>query len=163
MSDERLRLSIPDDQVCETCQAVVMNMDTHRAHHVNYSQFVQQRAQGLDRHITALREQAADLIRTEQTNRDTAVDGLQTSIDRIDARIDGLNRMEGGRARHISAGSELADGLYRVQSGRVTEQVIDLLTDLAECPDCYWSKRELTLCGPHSATVGDKWKEAHGE
>ena len=94
MTDERLRLAVPDDQVCEVCQAIVMSQEAHAAWHRNITDFIQQRTHGLEKRLRAYAEQAADLIGVEQHDRDTAVGGLQASINRIEARLPDMTDTE---------------------------------------------------------------------
>lgn len=147
MSDERLRLAIPDDQVCAACQAVVMNYDKHQAWHLAVNRHINVRIERVARHMRANAQQAADLVGIEQRDR-------EADVTRIDARIDGLNaafihqrdhpdlddvpefdppvpdlvyqdgiyHLADGTMRHLTTG-ELPDGTYSIQGGRVVNIV----------------------------------------
>lgn len=119
MTDERLRLAIPDDQVCSTCQAVVMNVEQHNGWHTRLAEHIAQRIAGVERHVRANAQQAKDLIDIEQRDREAAIGGLHARIDRLTPDTpDGyvVTNMSGDV---VVAYLDVPDGLYRITNGVV--------------------------------------------
>lgn len=114
MTDERLRLAMPDDQVCEACQAVVLSMEAHTEWHTRLMQTAKSRIDGVERRltqkITALARQYEDLLGIEQVAKidmigrleqvEGALGRIEAALPRIYARLSGVEDELDGRDRH---------------------------------------------------------------
>lgn len=159
---------MPDDQVCGTCQAVVLDMDAHQQYHVGLADFVRQRIEGVERHIRANAQQAMDLIGIEQRNRDTAVEDLQARIDRIE---DELRTADYLRTQENLCDERDDPNDEHVIVNMAGEHVATLgeperdgfLYDVASCGECWATRKKVTLCPHHRALVVLAREEVHAK
>ena len=159
---------MPDDQVCQTCHAVVLDMGAHEQFHVGLADFVRQRIEGVERHIRANAQQAMDLIGIEQRDREAVLsnhvarmEGIERGLASVWPRLRGVEDELSGRVAALteeadSKRSDLHDALR-------TSPRDHFLYDVASCGECSTAGTGAYLCPNHTALVKAAREEVHGQ